>query len=123
VRIGPFHGKNRGSNPLGRASPLLFINIFNPLGAVNQSGSRRLAKLVLFCFAMALFASRFLAHAALRPAGRIGLVHGAGVHERGRIAFDATRAVPDPRFIVLARSRRFVCSACGSRAVAAPRRS
>jgi hypothetical protein len=35
----------------------------------------------------------------------------------GKIAFDAMRAPPETPFIALARSRRFVCSACGSRDV------
>lgn len=42
---------------------------------------------------------------------------GLGCANHGRIAFDAMRAPPETRFIALAKSCRFVCSACGSRAV------
>ncbi|MBG0796809.1 hypothetical protein IYX23_03740 [Methylocystis sp. L43] len=37
-------------------------------------------------------------------------------HHR-KVAFDAMRTAPWTPFIALARSRRFVCSACGSRDV------
>ena len=57
--------------------------------------------------------------ADLRAEGVAGAWSGVGLGcvNHGRIAFDTMRAPPETPFIALARSRRFVCSACGSRDV------